>query len=127
MILTSGCFDGIHAGHIAFFEAIRAVTDQPIYVAVAPDAYIRAVKGCDPRFSETHRLAAVIGLKHVAEADLHGASGVESLIMDGSPWTAFVKGWDWMRRLPADIYDACEQQQIAVLFVQSGSDLHTHG
>lgn len=127
MILTSGCFDGIHAGHIAFFEAIRAVTDQPIYVAVASDAYIRSVKEQEPRFVERDRLAAVLGLKHVAEAGLHGVPGVASVISDGSPWRAFVKGWDWVGRLAPDVFEACQRNKIAVLFVHSGSVLHTHG
>jgi FAD synthase len=36
MILTSGCFDGIHAGHVAFFQKLKAITNQNAYVAVAP-------------------------------------------------------------------------------------------
>jgi bifunctional ADP-heptose synthase (sugar kinase/adenylyltransferase) len=44
VILTSGCFDGIHAGHVAFFQKLKAITNQNAYVAVACDEYIQQVK-----------------------------------------------------------------------------------
>jgi cytidyltransferase-like protein len=71
MILTSGCFDGIHAGHVAFFQKLKAITNQNAYVAVATTPTSSPHKGREPKWGEAHRLAAVKGINGVQDAFLH--------------------------------------------------------
>jgi cytidyltransferase-like protein len=127
VILTSGCFDGIHAGHIAFFQKLQQIVSQPVYVAVAPDEYIRRTKGREPRWKEADRLAAVKGLKGVYEAFLHDAGGVYELARRGHPktlvhWTAFAKGIDWIED---ESLHQWRPSGLALMFVDSESDLHS--
>lgn len=124
MILTSGCFDGIHAGHVAFFHKLKAITNQNAYVAVAPDAYIRTVKHREPRWPQDDRLLAVKGLTGVQDAFFHGPAGVEDIVRTGMPWapgcawTAFAKGADWT--LKDDLLLECLNAGTAMIYVQSG-------
>jgi cytidyltransferase-like protein len=129
VILTSGCFDGIHAGHVAFFQKLKAITGQPIYVAVAADEYIRRVKHREPRWKEKDRLAAVKGLKEVYEAFLHGPAGVGDVLANGHPaisveWTAFAKGVDWLNDESLR-FRFQRGSGMALIFVDSQSDLHS--
>ena len=124
MILTSGCFDGLHAGHVQFLRHLHAVTGQAVLVAVAPDAYIRTVKQREPRFPEAARCEAVRGLRYVADVLLHGPDGVGD-VLSTKPWKAFAKGMDRYGTLPQDIVQMCQARGIALLFVDSGSLLHS--
>ena len=130
MILCSGCFDGLHAGHVGYLEAVARITQQHVYVAVAPDTYIRELKGVNPRWLEGQRLAALRGLRCVQEVFLHGPEGVASVIRNGRAlsrhWDAFAKGKDWRNSLQPDVLAACAETGTALLFVDSGYDLHTH-
>lgn len=130
MILTSGCFDGIHAGHVAFLDRVRQVTAQPLYVAVASDAYIRRAKGHDPRWGEQERVVAIRGLRSVTDAFLHDEQGVWNVLRGGMPWAggaswaAFAKGLDWIGKFDL-VADICRSKGTALIFVDSGCDLHS--
>ena len=127
MILTSGVFDGLHIGHVAYLQAAATLTGQSVYVAVAPDAYVRQVKGREPQWTETDRLRTVQALRCVRGAFLHGDTSVATVIIARAfPWTVFVKGSDWRGRLPADVVDACVQHRVAIQFVESGIAQHSH-
>ena len=118
MILTSGCFDGIHAGHIAFLQKLHKITGQHASVAVAPDAYIRQVKGREPKWPQNARLKAVSGLKYVADVFLHGPTGAEDVI--SGKYRAFAKGMDHFGSLDPRVLAACATHDVALIFVESG-------
>ena len=44
IIMTNGCFDLLHAGHVAYLEQARALGDR-LCVAVNSDASVRQLKG----------------------------------------------------------------------------------
>ena len=44
VVFTNGCFDLLHAGHVAYLEAARALGDF-LVVAVNSDRSVRALKG----------------------------------------------------------------------------------
>jgi glycerol-3-phosphate cytidylyltransferase-like family protein len=135
MILTSGCFDGIHAGHVAFFQKLKAITNQNAYVAVADDAYILKHKGHEPKWGEAHRLAAVKGINGVQDAFLHDDRGVWHILKHGRGslwWNAFAKGIDWFDPDDRDgatrlneIRAACIESGVAAIFVDSGIAYHS--
>jgi rfaE bifunctional protein nucleotidyltransferase chain/domain len=65
VVLTNGCFDLLHRGHISYLQASAAVGDLLI-VAVNGDASVRALKGNDrPLNSEQDRAYALAALRCV--------------------------------------------------------------
>ncbi len=57
-VLTFGCFDPLHAGHLNFFQQAKSLGSHLI-VVVARDDYIRRVKQREPHVSEQARLKHV--------------------------------------------------------------------
>ena len=127
MILCSGCFDGLHAGHVSYLLAAAAECQlgEPLVVAVAPDAYIRRVKGREPSWPVVDRLLTVEALDMVNRAQLHGVDGVADVIYDLHP-RLLVKGEDWRGRLPADVREACHIAHTDIVYVPERPTRHTH-
>ena len=68
-VLVFGTFDGLHPGHINFFEQAKARGDCLIAV-VARDITVNQVKGRFPKRSELLRLKAVKQCKLIDQAVL---------------------------------------------------------
>jgi rfaE bifunctional protein nucleotidyltransferase chain/domain len=65
LVVTNGCFDLLHRGHVAYLEAARALGDA-LLVGVNSDAGVRELKGPDrPVNSETDRAAVLAALQSV--------------------------------------------------------------
>ncbi len=47
VVLISGCFDMLHAGHVEFFQGAAALGDQ-LYVALGSDQTVYDLKGRPP-------------------------------------------------------------------------------
>lgn len=94
VVLTNGCFDILHAGHVAYLEQARALGDRLI-VAVNDDASVRRLKGDErPVTPLAQRMAVLAGLASVDwvvpfSADTPAAL-VEQLVPD-----VLVKGGDY--------------------------------
>jgi cytidyltransferase-like protein len=73
-VLVSGCFDLIHAGHIAFFKQASAYGD--VYASLGSDDNIRRLKGRPPVFSQDERLAIVRSLRTVTDAFVGTGEGL---------------------------------------------------
>lgn len=73
-VLVSGCFDLLHAGHIAFFKTAASYGD--LCVSVGRDENLLQLKGKTPFFSEEERLYIVKSIKYVSEAFLASGSGI---------------------------------------------------
>ena len=125
MILCSGCFDGLHVGHLRYLQAAKALhPTRSLCVAVASDEYIRTHKGREPQWLQGDRLAVVFALSIVDRVILHGVDGATESILDLRPY-AFVKGADWATRVPADLALACRTVGTRLLFVDSGIRKHS--
>lgn len=127
MILLSGVFDGIHVGHVRYIAAAcqyRATPGEIMTCVVAPDAYVRRVKGHAPLWSEADRLRAVHGLADVDAARLHGEDGVADVIALLRP-RLFVKGIEWEGRMLANVLEACAEAGTEIVYVDSGVRGHT--
>jgi len=85
IVLVSGCFDLLHAGHIAFFK--QASSYGRLYVAVGADKNITLLKGKAPYFSQTERVYMVNAVRYVEEAFVASGSGV----LDFEPDLARIK------------------------------------
>lgn len=68
IVFTNGCFDFLHAGHVAFFQRARALGDV-LVVATNTDAVITRLKGAPrPIVREEQRLgllAAIESIDHI--------------------------------------------------------------
>lgn len=57
-VLVTGTFDGLHPGHLNFFDQAKQLGDKLI-VIVARDTTVVKVKGHVPTYSEAERLDAI--------------------------------------------------------------------
>lgn len=65
VVMTNGCFDLLHAGHVAYLEQARALGERLI-VAVNDDASVVALKGAGrPINTLAQRMAVLAGLRAV--------------------------------------------------------------
>lgn len=119
MILASGCFDGIHSGHVQYLQAAKAVDPcLPLLVAIASDRYIREVKGREPRWSLNDRIEALAALRVVEDVVVHDVPSVAPIIAARKPlW--FVKGADWRDKLPADVRAICKTLNCEIVFTST--------
>jgi len=94
IVMTNGCFDILHAGHVSYLEEAKSLGDHLI-VAVNDDASVTRLKGADrPITGLDDRMAVLAGLAAVdwvvPFADDTPAKVVERLLPD-----VLVKGGDW--------------------------------
>ena len=73
-VLVSGCYDLLHAGHIAFFR--EAAGYGKLYVSVGSDRNIELLKGKRPVFSEAERLYIVKSIACVEDAFIGSGTGM---------------------------------------------------
>jgi len=73
-VLVSGCYDLLHAGHIAFFR--EAASYGKLYVSVGSDRNIELLKGKGPVFSEAERLYIVKAIRYVEDAFIGSGAGM---------------------------------------------------
>lgn len=73
-VLVSGCFDLIHAGHVAFFKT--AAQYGKLYVSVGQDENLFRLKGKRPYFSQEERVYMVGAVKYVTEAFVSSGMGM---------------------------------------------------
>ena len=94
VVLTNGCFDILHAGHVALLEAARREGDV-LVVALNSDASVRGLKGEGrPVLPEHERAEALVSLEAVDRVVLYDdptpLAVVQALLPD-----VLVKGADW--------------------------------
>lgn len=73
-VLVSGCYDLLHAGHIAFFKT--ASRYGKVYVSVGQDGNLFRLKGKKPYFSQEERVFMVGAVKYVEEAFVSSGEGM---------------------------------------------------
>lgn len=70
-LLTCGCFDLLHYGHIKFFESASRFGD--VVVALGDDDLVKRLKGEDrPIFTLAHRTVMLRACRYVSEVIPHG-------------------------------------------------------
>jgi rfaE bifunctional protein nucleotidyltransferase chain/domain len=94
LVLTNGCFDLLHPGHLALLEAARALGDL-LLVAVNSDASVRAIKGPSrPVTPEAERAEALLALESVDRVVVYDEPTPIEVIQALLP-DVLVKGADW--------------------------------
>lgn len=94
IVMTNGCFDILHAGHISYLEQAKALGSRLI-VAVNDDASIKRLKGeARPVNPLEQRMAVLAGLRCVDWVVAFSEDTPEKLIKKVTP-DVLVKGGDW--------------------------------
>jgi D-beta-D-heptose 7-phosphate kinase/D-beta-D-heptose 1-phosphate adenosyltransferase len=94
LVMTNGCFDILHAGHVAYLEEAKARGDR-LLVAVNDDDSVRRLKGEGrPINTLADRMAVLAGLASVDWVVPFGEDTPEALIGDILP-DVLVKGGDY--------------------------------
>jgi D-glycero-beta-D-manno-heptose 1-phosphate adenylyltransferase len=94
LVLTNGCFDLLHPGHVHLLEAARA-EGELLTVAINSDRSVRQIKGKDrPITPEPERAEALLALECVDRVVIYDeptpATVIQALLPD-----VLVKGADW--------------------------------
>ena len=106
--LVGGGFDPLHGGHIDhFWEAQKY---GPLVCAIAPDLELAAKH--PPLIPEQSRARMVAELRPIHHVTI-ARTGIVSVLEALKP-IAYVKGQDWVGRLPADEVAACERLDIPI-------------
>jgi rfaE bifunctional protein nucleotidyltransferase chain/domain len=96
LVLTNGCFDLLHAGHVRLLEKARGLGDA-LAVAVNSDASVRKLKGRGrPIVEEGERMEILAALESVDYVILFPEPTPERLIKTVRP-RILVKGGDWRK------------------------------
>jgi cytidyltransferase-like protein len=73
-VMVSGCYDLLHAGHVAFFKT--AASFGELHVFVGQDENVRSLKGKAPYFSQEERKYMVGAVRYVEKAYIASGSGM---------------------------------------------------
>jgi cytidyltransferase-like protein len=73
-VMVSGCYDLLHAGHVAFFKT--AAQYGKLHVYVGQDENIRFLKGKAPYFSQEERKYMVGAVRYVEKVSVASGSGM---------------------------------------------------
>jgi cytidyltransferase-like protein len=112
-VLVGGCFDPLHEGHLEYFRQARCF--GPLVCAIAPDAEIAAKRTpCLPELTRLKVLDHCDQLDHVHLA----VHGIVPVLEELRP-LAYVKGADWIGKLPAEQIDACDRLGIPIHYLPS--------
>ena len=115
LVLTNGCFDLLHAGHLYLLEKASTLADE-LWVAVNSDCSVRALKGPErPLQGERERAYALLCLEFVDVVLLFDGERLDKEIRTLAP-DAYVKGGDYS-------LDTIDQDERAAL-EQVGSEIH---
>lgn len=94
IVMTNGCFDLLHAGHVTYLEQARRLGDRLI-VAVNDDASVKRLKGADrPVNALAQRMAVLAALHSVDWVVPFSGDTPEQLICQVRP-DVLVKGGDY--------------------------------
>ncbi len=74
IVMVSGCYDLLHAGHVAFFKT--AAQYGKLHVYVGQDQNIKQLKGKAPYFSEEERKYMVGAVRYVEKAKVSSGMGM---------------------------------------------------
>ena len=94
VVLTNGCFDLLHPGHLALLQAARALGDV-LVVAINSDRSVRRIKGEGrPLVSEEERAETLLALEAVDRVVVYDEPTPLEVVKALAP-DVLVKGADW--------------------------------
>jgi D-beta-D-heptose 7-phosphate kinase / D-beta-D-heptose 1-phosphate adenosyltransferase len=125
VVLTNGCFDILHRGHVTYLSRAKALGDVLI-VGVNTDEGVRRLKGADrPVNSLDDRVGVLSGLSCVDHVVAFGEDTPEALVRAIKP-DVFVKGGDYTVAMLPEA-KAVEESGGTVLILPYVQDRSTSG
>jgi rfaE bifunctional protein nucleotidyltransferase chain/domain len=108
LVVTNGCFDLLHAGHVVYLESARAQGDA-LLVGLNGDDSVRQLKGPDrPVNGENDRAAVLAALESVSGVCIFAERAATRFLAAAQP-DIYVKGGDYtLETLNADERRAVE-------------------
>jgi D-beta-D-heptose 7-phosphate kinase/D-beta-D-heptose 1-phosphate adenosyltransferase len=115
IVLTNGCFDILHSGHIGYLNAAKMLGDV-LVVGINSDASVRRLKGASRPINALEERAAVLAglsaVDHVVPFDEDTAAELCAAVRPH----VFVKGGDYTReRLPEAAVVEAQGGQVRIL------------
>ncbi len=116
LVLTNGCFDLLHIGHITYLNKAAALGDILI-VGINSDASVKRWKGKNrPIISEKERAFSIDNLKSVSYTTIFDGTNADELIEMVNP-DVYVKGADYsLENLPEA--DTLNRLSIKAAFIE---------
>ncbi len=94
LVLTNGCFDLLHVGHVRYLGSARSLGDA-LLVAINSDASVRALKGAQrPVNSQDDRAEVIAALQCVDHVIIFDSLRVTQIIRTVQP-AVYAKGGDY--------------------------------
>ena len=94
LVVTNGCFDVLHLGHVSYLEAARQLGDA-LLIGVSGDDAVRQLKGPNrPINSEGDRAAVLAALESVAAVCIFKEKTATNFLSLAQP-DIYVKGGDY--------------------------------
>ena len=115
LTLVDGCFDPLHAGHLAYFESAKAF-GYPLLCHVASNGYVQ--RKHTPLLPLESRAAVIDGLFVVDYTHLENSLSTLGVLRQLKP-TVYVKGIDWEGRLPLGYLTFCAKQGTEIRFTDT--------
>lgn len=117
LVVTNGCFDLLHAGHISYLEAARSEGDA-LLIGLNGDASVRALKGTDrPVVPEADRALVLAALTAVDAVCVFPEVRAHHFLTLAEP-DVYVKGGDYtLETLNADERRAVEAAGGRIVFI----------
>jgi D-glycero-beta-D-manno-heptose 1-phosphate adenylyltransferase len=124
LVVTNGCFDILHLGHVTYLEAARNQGDA-LLVGCNGDAGVRELKGpARPVNSETDRAGVLAALESVQAVSIFSESRAIRFLALAQP-DIYVKGGDYtLETLNQDerrVVEQCGGQFVFIPFVPGKS------
>lgn len=114
MVLTNGCFDLLHVGHVRYLESAKKLGDA-LLVAVNSDASVRTLKGSQrPINSEQDRAEIIAALQAVDYVVIFDSPRATEIIQAIRP-AIYAKGGDYT-------LDTLDPEEVTALR-EAGTDI----
>jgi rfaE bifunctional protein nucleotidyltransferase chain/domain len=127
VVLTNGCFDLLHVGHVRYLTAARAL-GECLVVAVNDDASTRRLKGPGRPLVPVEERAEILAALAVVDAVVPFGDDTAIAVVAALAPDVYVKGGDYdaRHRRPPEA-DATEAQGGRVVFVPLAAGHSTTG
>jgi bifunctional ADP-heptose synthase (sugar kinase/adenylyltransferase) len=118
--MVDGGFDPLHAGHIEYFAAAKAL-GLPVLCNLAPDSWVEAKH---PVFlPQEQRMRVIDALRDIDYTHVSPTATVE-VLSELRP-AIYAKGADWRGRLPEAELRTCETFGVRIVFLDTVRDSST--
>ena len=94
LVVTNGCFDLLHAGHVSYLQAARNSGDA-LLVGLNGDASVRALKGADRPINVEHDRARVLAALEAVDGVCIFPERTATRFLSLAQPDVYVKGGDY--------------------------------